>query len=118
VKQINAAAYLLYFVAALNAGLGILAEALNIEAMLQFGFGFGSVVVGFVYGVLGFLTLRRSFAALAIAIVLYVGDGLFSMVMSGKPGGIVVRLIFTMLLIRGAQALWSERSASTARAST
>jgi hypothetical protein len=115
-QQINQAAYLLYFLAAINAGVGIIAELLKIEAMQNLGLGYGSMLQGFVYGLLGFFTLKRSFVALAIAIAIYLADGIFTMVMSGGAGGIVVRIFFTVVLVRGASALWGERAAKAASA--
>lgn len=108
---VKAAAYLLFFLAALNAVLGVVALAFDVKVLLDLGMGIGSLVVGVVYSLLGFFTLKQSRVALGIAIALYVLDGVATLAMSvgagGQPavGGIVMKVFFTILLVRGFKAI-------------
>ncbi|MEW6433916.1 MAG: hypothetical protein AB1730_20645 [Myxococcota bacterium] len=110
-SMVKNAAYLLYFLAALNALLGAAAVAFNVEVLQVNGVGLFSIALGFVFAVCGFFTMQRSLAALITAIALYGLDAiatLFSAVTAGgQPGagGIIMRVFFIIVLARGVTGL-------------
>ena len=54
-------AYLIvYFIAGLNLLLGVLASLFNVALLQQLGIGFGSILLGFVYLLLGFFVQKKS----------------------------------------------------------
>jgi hypothetical protein len=105
------AAGIVYFIAALNVLVGVIAMAGQVEILLQAGFGIGSIVVGVLFGVLGFFTMQRSRIALGIAMAIYGLDGLASLAMGvvagGRPGvgGIVMHVVLLMAMWRGFKAM-------------
>jgi len=95
-------------IAALNAGLGLLAVVANVTFLLNLGLGVSSIVAGAIYGGLGYLVkAKHSRVALIIAIALFVLDGLASMVFtaqaSGRPpiGGLIARVFLLIPLWKG-----------------
>lgn len=107
VSMVKSAAYLLYFLAALNALLGAAAVAFNVEVLLANGIGVFSIILGFIFAVCGFFTMQRSLVALIMAIALYGLDAIATLGMAvsagGKPGvgGIIMRVFFIIVLARG-----------------
>jgi hypothetical protein len=105
--MVKNAAYLLYFIAALNVLLGAAVVAFDVRALADLGFGWANIVQGFLFAVGGFFTMQRSQVALILSIAMYVLDYVATFLLTisegGKPaaGGIVVRIIFTVVLIRG-----------------
>ena len=105
--RVTAAATMLYVIAGLNAGLGLLAT-LGVEFLENLGLGIGSIVAGVIYGGLGFVVkAKHSRVALIVAIVLFALDGLatvfFAAQATGKPpiGGVVARIFFMIPLWKG-----------------
>jgi hypothetical protein len=114
-QRVEAAANMVLVVAVLNAGLGLLAAAFDIGFLQSIGVGLGSIVVGAIYGVLGYFVKRRSLAALALAVALFVLDGvslLFVTTPSGTPpiGGLVARVFFLIPMVLGFPALRALRA--------
>jgi hypothetical protein len=109
-KRVQSAAYLLYFLAALNTLLGVVAMALNSEALEGLGMGIGSIIFGAIVAVLGFFTYRRSRVAPVLAIVLYVADTLFTLYTVVEEGrsppvfGIIIRIYIIYALAQAAKA--------------
>jgi len=110
---VKTAGAIVYFLAGFNLLIGILALAFDIK-FLQDNFGYGPLVVGAIFGVLGFFSMKRSMVALIIAIVLYSVDGVLTLGIqfastsrghSPNIGFIFMRVIFLMAMIRGARAL-------------
>ncbi len=102
---VRQAGQLLYFLAALNAGLGVIAMAFDVTVLLEIGMGIGTIVTGAVYLALGFFASRGSWIPMAIAIALLWLDALALVATGTNPGGgIVVRVVFTILLVRGVKA--------------
>jgi hypothetical protein len=119
-ERLSAAAGMLYFVAVLNAALGILAGLAQVTFLLSLGLGYASVIVGGIYGGLGYLVkAKRSRPALVVAIVLFALDGLASVFLAvqhgGSPpvGGLVARVFFLMPMWKGLGALTELKSAPT-----
>lgn len=112
-------AYLLvYFIAGLNLLLGILASLFNIAILQDLGIGFGSIVLGLIYLILGFFVQRKSSLALILAIVLFIADSLFGLVstvaLGGSPGiaGLIIRVLILVPLFQGIPAIKALKSKS------
>jgi hypothetical protein len=109
-QRVQTAAYMLYFFAGLNTLAGVVAEAFNIEVLLNLGMGIGSIIFGAVVATLGFFTSRRSRVAPILAIVLYVADTLYTFVAAVEAGGkspgagIVIRVWIIWTLWKAFQA--------------
>lgn len=106
-QRVKTAAGMLYFIAGLNAVLGLVAE-LGVEALAKIGLGWGSIVVGAIYAGLGYLVkAKHSRVALVLAIVLFVLDGVASLIAGahagGSPpvGGIVARIFLLIPIFKG-----------------
>jgi len=102
----------LFFVAGVNAVLGIAAEAFDVEILLALGLGYTSLAIAVVFGGLGFaVKTYRSQVALIVAIVLFALDGLLvifaAMEAGGRPGvgGIIMRVLLLMAMIQGVGAI-------------
>lgn len=111
-QRVAAATGMLYFIGALNAALGLVGELGQVEFLLDIGLGYASVFVGAIYAGLGYLVkAKHSRAALLLAIMLFVLDGLASMVFAAKAGGtppvggFVARLFLLIPMWRGVPAL-------------
>lgn len=110
-QRVNAAASMIFFIAGLNALLGLMAAAFDIQFLKALGLGLGSLVVGAIYGALGYLVKeKRSSIALGLAVGLFVIDGL-SLLFFLEPGqtppigGLVARVLFLFPMVMGFPAL-------------
>ncbi|MFK7988907.1 MAG: hypothetical protein AB8I08_23010, partial [Sandaracinaceae bacterium] len=99
------AAYFLYFLAAANGLCGATALATDNEILIGAGAGIGSLIVGLLFGVLGFFTMRGSRTALLVAIVAYAADLMLGLVLAlaagGSPsiGGLVIRVAIAVAML-------------------
>jgi len=99
------------FVAVLNVVVGLLVEATGADFLRSIGAGWPSVISGLVYGVLAWFVRARSLVALAIAVALFVLDGVLVMMTAaqatGTPpvGGLVARAFLLIPMLRGFEAL-------------
>lgn len=116
-----AAAYgMIFFIAAFNAALGLLAGALQIGFLQSLGLGFESLLSGAAYGVLGVFVRRRSTIALALAVAMFILDGIVFFAMAAKAGGtppvggVIARIFFLIPMVRGFGALTALREAEAA----
>jgi hypothetical protein len=111
--RLKVAAGLIWFVAAMSGGLGVLALALRIEVLLRIGVGIGSIVEGAIFAVLAFFAGRRSTVALALAIALFAFDGVATFFLAAQQtpaqpppvGAIVVRVFLLLGMSRGFEAI-------------
>ncbi|MFY2563123.1 hypothetical protein ACN469_36345 [Corallococcus terminator] len=110
-QRIKSAAYLLYFLAGLNTLVGVIALVIPNEALEALGMGIGSVLFGAVTAVLGFFTYRGTRVAPILAIVLYVGDTLITLMdtvgQGGRPQvfGLIIRVYIVIMLVKAVQAV-------------
>jgi hypothetical protein len=110
-ERVKQAAYVLYFIAALNVALGALAELAGVDFLRSIGLGWASVAEGAIYAVLGWRTWKSSSIALGLGIALYALDTLVLLYDSlhatagVAPGGLIARLYFFVPLVNGFQAL-------------
>jgi hypothetical protein len=79
-QRVDAAANVLYLIAAFNAVLGVIAGLFQIGFLQRLGVGWGSLITAAVYGGLGVFVKRRSLLALVSGVVLFVADGAFFLV--------------------------------------
>lgn len=109
-QRVEAAATMVLVIAGLNAVLGLLAAAFNVQFLQSLGVGVGSIVVGAVYGVLGYFVRQQSLVALGLAVGLFVLDGLSLPFMAPagttpSVGGLVARFFLLLPMLRGFPAL-------------
>lgn len=91
---------MLFFLAGLNIVLGLLAELLKVDLLLNLGVGIYSILFGAILGLMGLLAWKKqSRIALGIAIAVLIIDGLLGLV-SGSTAGFVMR-VFLMIPIFG-----------------
>ena len=109
--QLSAAAGVTFFIGGFNILLGALAEAVEIQILLDNGIGIFNIIFGVVFLALGFAVRKGSKIALIVAIALFALDGIGSLYLSieagASPGvgGIVFRVF---LLIAMAKPLGSS----------
>jgi hypothetical protein len=110
---VKTAGGIVYFIAGLNALLGVIAYVFDV-AFLKENVGYGAFGIAALFGVLGYFTMKRSAAALWAAIVIYGLDGIvtlgyqFSEAAPGHTpnfGFIFMRVIFLMAMFRGTKAM-------------
>lgn len=109
-RRLKNAYGVLYFIAAVNLILGVVAVLFQVELLLQLGMGYFSIIVGLVYLGLAFFTQNRIGAALIIAIVLYALDGILGIVGAVSAGvnpvtGLLVRIAFLVPMVQGVGAI-------------
>ncbi len=117
----HAGAYnMIFVIAALNVGVGLLGALTGAAFFLSLGIGWASVLTGIVYAILGLFVKRGSIVALGLAVGLFVLDGI-ALLASGAPGssppvgGLVARLFFLLPMLRGFSALRELKEAPPAR---
>lgn len=107
--QVRGAAQCLFAIAGMSIGLGLLAQALHWQAMLARGVGYGAAVEGLIFLVLGCFVWRGSRPALLAGVTLLVLDTAVSLMASpvtGRPpSGLILRVYFLALMIRGLGAM-------------
>lgn len=117
VKQ---AAYVFYFLAAVNVVLGVVALVAQVKFLLALGIGPGSLVVGVLLGIAGFFVMQRSLVAAILGTAQYALDGLVPIVLvmsaGGAPpsGGVVMRVVFIMMMIRGILGIRAQKAEEAA----
>jgi hypothetical protein len=114
-QRLKTAYGILFFLGALNVLLGLVAEVAQVDFLLAIGVGVGSIVEGAIFLILGYFVRQRSLVALVLAVALLGLDTLFALVemASGSGalvGGLLVRVIFLVYVIRGFDALRSLRA--------
>ena len=107
---VKTAAGVIYFLAALQAVLGVVALVGEVDFLLDLGMGIPSIVIGVVLAVLGFFTMQRSRVALGLAMALYTAGAVLTLVSSVEAGrapggGIVIYIIFITSMWRGFKAM-------------
>jgi hypothetical protein len=102
---------IIYVVAGFGMIAGILALVLNNSFLYDLGLGWGTLIMGAIFAVLGFFTQRKSKAALIIAIVLYGVDAITGLVLNAMAGAsfstasLVTKIIFIGFMIPGVRAI-------------
>ena len=115
------AANVIFFVAGLSFVLGLAALALDVSFLKMLGANGWAILAGLVYGGLGFQVKKRQMWALALAVILYVLDGALTLAMSVEPGatpgvgGIFIRTVFTLMMVRGFGAIRALESRPRSR---
>lgn len=109
--QLDAAANMIFAIAALNAILGFVAAVFDLTFLKSIGVGWASVLTGAVYAFLAVFVRRRSVAALAVAVGLFILDGAFMFVAAAEAkasppiGGLIARIFFLIPMVRGFGAI-------------
>src|SRR3990172_9617142 len=105
------AANVIFVVGGLSRVVGLAALALDVSFLKMLGANGWAILAGLVYGGLGFQVKKRQMWALALAVILYVLDGALTLAMSVEPGatpgvgGIFIRTVFTLMMVRGFGAI-------------
>ncbi len=100
-----------YFIAGLNLVLGIVATLFQVELLLELGIGIYSILFGLIFLVLAIFVQRKSMAALIIAIILFIGDGVLGFVFAILAGampstaGLFGRIILLIPMFMGIGAI-------------
>ncbi len=114
--RLKTAYVMIYFVAGLNLVFGIVSFLLNVEFLQQYGIGFGSIMFGLVFLILGYFVQRKSAVALVLAIVFFVLDGILGVIFAASQGynpgtvGIVARIFLLIPMIQGVGAIKALKS--------
>ena len=100
-----------YFIAGLNLVLGLVSFLFDVALLQQIGIGFGSIIFGLVFLVLGIFVQRKSAVALILVIVIFALDeiiGVFLAISQGyNPGlgGVFARIILLIPMFQGVGAI-------------
>ncbi len=109
--QFKNAYQMVYFVAGLNLILGVISFLFNLEFLQQLGIGFGSIIFGLVFLMLGLFVQRKSTIALILAIGIFALDGIAGLFLAASQGynpgigGIFVRIILLVPMFQGVGAI-------------
>jgi hypothetical protein len=107
---------MVYFVAGLNLVLGFVSLLFNVEFLQQIGIGFGSIIFGLVFLVLGFFVQRKSAVALILTIVVFALDGILGVFLAASQGynpgigGIIARIFLLIPMVQGVGAIKTLKS--------
>jgi hypothetical protein len=122
--QVKTAGQLVYFVAALNALLGLAVLVFNVKSLeaMAGANGIGAFFMAGLYSVLAFFTMGGSAWALIASMLIYSLDWVYGVIASvqagghANGGGVVVRIIFLTFMFRGVRAAFAlkkERAVQT-----
>lgn len=109
--QLEAAANMIFAIAAMNAILGFVAAIFDLTFLKSMGVGWASVLTGAIYAGLAVFVRKRSFPALAIAVGLFILDGFYMFVAAAEAkasppiGGLIARVFFLIPMVRGFGAI-------------
>jgi hypothetical protein len=118
-QLIKTAGGIVYFLAALQTVLGVVALVGNVEFLLNLGLGVESIIEGAIMGALGFFTMKRSRVALGLAMVLFIIGGVMTIASAtaagGTPpvGGIIFRVLLLTAMWRGFKAMGQLKQQET-----
>lgn len=115
--QLKGAYEIIFFVAGLSAGLGLIAQLFDISFLKSLGLGWASILFGAVYAVLGYFTKQQSRVALAIAVILFTLDTIALFIPTAGEfnppiGAVFVRLFFLAGMAKGFPAIQELRKQS------
>lgn len=105
--QVKSAGYLLYLIAGLSALMGVV--QLTREGGDVAG-GVGTWIAAVAFAVLGYFAMKPSFVAIAIGMVLFAADAVFTLLDQLQAGGnpnvfwLLIRVAFLFVLFTGAKA--------------
>ena len=109
-QRLKTAYGMVFFVAGLNIVLGVIAGLFQVEFLYAIGIGWGSVVFGVIFLVLGFFVKRESMVALILAIVTFALDGILGFFLAAQQGatptgGIIARIFLLIPMVQGVGAI-------------
>lgn len=110
-KRVKNAYVTVFIIAGLNLISGLLTLGFKIEVLKQVGIGFGSIVFGVVFLVLGVFVKRRSNVALIFSIIIFALDGILGFILPISQvyhlgtGGLIFHFISLILMIQGVGAI-------------
>jgi hypothetical protein len=113
--RLRSAYGVVFFLSLLNIVLGLLGTLHWIDLSASAHTGLYSIVFGAFYLLLGVLAMRMSAAALIIAMVVFAIDGILGAVLLGasnplwSTGGLAVRALLIVPMVRGVQAIRALR---------
>lgn len=108
--RLRAAYCAIFFIGGLNLVLGIGALASGWQPLVNLGGGIGSMVYGGIFIALGCFVVQRSRVALGVALALYLIDSAFTIYYglaadTPQMHGIVMRVLLTIIMYRGFEAI-------------
>lgn len=111
-QRVKAAGGVVFFIAGINAVLGLLVVFFGVGTLERLGFGWGNLVTGLIYAGLAYaVSYHRSALALGVAVALFALDAVFSVTMAvssgGSPpiGGLIARGLLLLSMVRGFGAI-------------
>jgi hypothetical protein len=110
-ERANQATYLIFFMALVTTFLGLATELTELDVVGELSLGYPSLLIALTYAVLGALTVRRSKAALLLAIGLFLLDTLALIFLGQEDVGIaaigvlILRAALVVPLLRGVPAV-------------
>jgi hypothetical protein len=110
-QRLRMAYGMVFFIAALNVILGLIATLGPAAFLRSLGIGVLSIVFGLIFAVLGAFVMRMSAVALIAAIVLFALDGILGFVLVASAdiapniGGVVARAFFLVPMVQGVRAI-------------
>jgi hypothetical protein len=110
-EQVKAAEAVLWFIAGFNILLGLMTELLHLEFLSALGLGWGAVLIGTVYLLLGYwVKKKQSLGALYVAVGFLVLYMVLTVVYASETGanpvsGLILKIIFLTRLFSGIKAL-------------
>jgi hypothetical protein len=109
--RVRTAAYVLYFLAALGVVAGMVSLFYESRILGILGVGWYNILFGAVYLILGLLVSRNSIGALVLAVLVFSGDALSSILLGAAKGyepsvyGLLMRVFFLIPLVQGIRAI-------------
>lgn len=109
--RLKTAYIITYFIAGWNLILGLIATLFQVEFLQELGIGFYSLVFGLIFLVLAIFIQRKSLAALIIAIVIFIADGVLGFVFAAMGGaapstaGVLGRIFLLIPMFQGIGAI-------------
>jgi hypothetical protein len=109
--RVRTAAYVLYFLAALGVVAGMVSLFYESRILGILGVGWYNILFGAVYLILGLLVSRNSIGALVLAVLVFSGDALSSILLGAAKGyepsvyGLLMRVFFLIPLVQGSRAI-------------
>jgi hypothetical protein len=117
VRKIQFACGVIFFIAIVNLGVGLAALFFHVEILLKQGMGIWNIIYGVGFFILGFLAVKRSSIALAIAAAVFLIDSILSFSIATQkiatpPAGVLIaRIVFLITLIQGFFAIRALKNA-------
>ncbi|MFH1015976.1 MAG: hypothetical protein V1771_03145 [Chloroflexota bacterium] len=104
-RRLAVAYGIVFFVTGVNIVVGLIAEMMRVDFLLNMGMGIGSVIFGMLMGIMGVLVWKRqSSFALGVAVALLIIDGIAGLI-AGSFTGLAARIVLLIPMFGGFSAI-------------